>query len=217
MPRVLLVDDDKKLVPLLARGFRYEGFEVQAATTGEEGLALARAQALDVVVLDIGMPDLDGFEVCRRLRMHLDVPIIMLTARDEVEDKVKALGLGADDYVPKPFAFEELIARVQARLRRHGPSDRLGFGDIVCDLATREVRRAERSIPLTTREFDLLTYFLQHPRQVLSREALLRNVWRYGYEGDTKVVDVYVGYLRHKLGDPQVIRTIRGIGYILKA
>jgi DNA-binding response OmpR family regulator len=217
MPRVLLVDDDRKLVPLLERGFRYEGFDVLTATSGEEGLALAHAHAPDVVVLDIGMPDVDGFEVCRRLRARLDVPIIMLTARDEVEDKVRALGLGADDYIPKPFAFDELVARVQARLRRRAPAQRLAFGDVVCDPTTREVWRAGRPVQLTTREFDLLAYFLRHPRQALTREALLRNVWGYASSADTKVVDVYIGYLRVKLGEPRLIQTIRGIGYALKA
>jgi two-component system, OmpR family, response regulator MprA len=218
MSRVLLVDDDKKLLPLLERGFRYEGFEVLAAANGEDGLALARTRTPDVVVLDIGLPALDGLEVCRSLRRHADIPIIMLTARDEVADKVSALDLGADDYVTKPFAFDELVARVRALLRRRTPSPagRLAFGDLACDVGTREVHRAGRPISLTAREFDLLVCFLRHPRQVLMREALLRNVWGYEFSGDTKVVDVYVGYLRQKLGEPRLVQTVRGVGYALR-
>ncbi len=218
MSRILLVDDDRKLLPLLERGFRVEGFEVLAATTGAQGIELARTQSPDVVVLDIGMPDLNGFEVCRQLRMNVDAPVIMLTARDDVEDKVKAFGLGADDYVTKPFAFDELVARVRAVIRRRLPeqADRLSFADITCDLSAHEVTRGDRVIPLTAREFDLLVHLLRHPRQVLTRDALLEHVWGYGYTGDSKVVDVYVGYLRAKLGEPRVIQTIRGVGYALR-
>jgi DNA-binding response OmpR family regulator len=218
MSRILLVDDDRKLLPLLERGFRVEGFEVLAATTGAQGIELARAQSPDVVVLDIGMPDLNGFEVCRQLRMNVDAPVIMLTARDDVEDKVKAFGLGADDYVTKPFAFDELVARVRAVIRRRLPeqADRLSFADITCDLSAHEVTRDDRVIPLTAREFDLLVHFLRHPRQVLTRDALLDHVWGFGYTADSKVVDVYVGYLRLKLGEPRVIQTIRGVGYALR-
>lgn len=219
MPRVLLVDDDRKLLPLLERGFRYEGFDVLTATSGAEGLAAARAQRPDVVVLDIGMPGENGFDVCRELRLQHDTPVIMLTARAEVEDKVKALGLGADDYVTKPFAFDELVARVWAVIRRRTPSqaDRLAFADITCDVSTREVIRGGRPIALTVREFDLLVHLLRHPRHVLTRETLLSHVWGYGYDGDTKVVDVYVGYLRGKLGEPRIIQTIRGVGYALRS
>ncbi len=218
MSRVLLVDDDTKLLPLLERGFRYEGFDVVAATTGDQCLQLAGTEHPDVVVLDIGMPGLDGFEICRRLRASHDIPVIMLTARDEVADKVRALGLGADDYVTKPFAFDELVARVKAVLRRRAPlhAGHLVFADLVCDPSAREVTRGGRTVSLTAREFDLLVHFLRHPRQVLTREALLRAVWGYGFDGDTKVVDVYVGYLRQKLGEPRLIQTVRGVGYALK-
>lgn len=218
MPRVLLVDDDRKLLSLLERGFRFEGFDVRTATRGAHGLALARSDRPDVVVLDIGMPDLNGFEVCRRIRTDLDVPVIMLTARDEVEDKVQALGLGADDYLSKPFAFDELVARVHALLRRRttDTAAHLVFDDLICDAAAREVTRARRPVALTAREFDLLVHFLRHPRQVLTRDAILEAVWGYEFAGDTKVVDVYVGYLRQKLGEPRIIQTIRGVGYALK-
>ena len=218
MPRVLLVDDDRKLLSLLERGFRFEGFEVQTATRGAHSVELAQAERPDLVVLDIGMPDLNGFDVCQRLRARLDVPVIMLTARDDVEDKVRALDLGADDYVSKPFAFDELIARVRAVLRRRtgGATERLAFADLVCDLSTREVTRGNRTVALTPREFELLVYFLRHPRQVLTRDAILEAVWGYELAGDTKVVDVYVGYLRQKLDSPQLIQTVRGVGYALK-
>jgi DNA-binding response OmpR family regulator len=218
VPRVLLVDDDKKLLPLLERGFRFEGFEVLAAVNGEEGLTLARTRAPDVVVLDIGLPLLDGLEVCRHLRRTVDVPIIMLTARDDVADKVGALNLGADDYVTKPFAFDELVARVHALLRRRAPArvGRLAFADLTCDVSTREVYRAGRAVTLTAREFDLLVFLLRHPRQVLMRDALLQQVWGYEFSGDTKVVDVYIGYLRQKLGEPRLIQTVRGVGYALR-
>ncbi len=215
---VLLIDDDKKLVPLLERGLRFEGFDVMTATSGDQGLNLARLHHPDIVVLDIGMPGLDGFAVCRALRLHLDIPVLMLTARDEVSDKVKALDLGADDYVTKPFAFDELVARIRALVRRRSPSQasRFAFADVSCDVATREVSRGGRPIQLTHREFDLLVHFLRHPRQVLTRELLLQTVWGYNFNGDTKVVDVYVGYLRQKLGEPRLIQTIRGVGYALR-
>lgn len=218
MPRILLVDDDRKLLSLLDRGFRYEGFDVRIATRGAQGLDLARTERPDVVVLDIGMPDVNGFDVCRLLRADLDIPVIMLTARDDVDDKVQALDLGADDYLSKPFAFDELIARVRAVLRRRSSavSERLTFADVACDTVSREVSRAGRPVTLTAREFDLLAHFLRHPRQVLTRDALLQAVWGYEFNGDTKVVDVYVGYLRQKLGVPRVIQTVRGVGYALK-
>ena len=217
MARVLLVDDDRKLLSLLERGFRFEGFDVQTATRGAQGVELARSERPDVVVLDIGMPDLNGFDVCRQVRLHFDVPVIMLTARDDVDDKVRALDLGADDYVSKPFAFDELVARVRAVLRRRGgASERLAFADLVCDLSTREVTRGGRMVALTPREFALLVYFLRHPRQVLTRDIILQAVWGDEFSSDAKVVDVYVGYLRHKLNLPQLIQTVRGVGYALK-
>lgn len=218
MPRVLLVDDDRKLLSLLERGFRFEGFDVRTATRGADGVELAQAERPDLVVLDIGMPDVNGFDICRQLRTRLDVPVIMLTARDDVEDKVRALDLGADDYVSKPFAFDELIARVRAVLRRRtgGATERLAFADLVCDLTTREVMRGNRTVAVTPREFDLLVFFLRHPRQVLTRNTILEAVWGYERAGDTKAVDVYVGYLRQKLDSPQLIQTVRGVGYALK-
>jgi two-component system response regulator MprA len=218
MPRVLLVDDDRDLVALLARGFRYEGFDVCTALTGDDGLELASGGGCDVVVLDIGMPGLDGFALLRRLRLKSDVPVVMLTARDEVADKVAALGGGADDYVAKPFSFDELVARVRAVLRRRPEaSQRLEYADLVCDLGTREVVRGGREIELTAREYDVLTHLLAHPRQVVTREAFLRAVWGYPVDVETNVVDVHVGHLRRKLGEPPLIRTVWGVGYALRA
>ena len=219
MPRVLIVDDDRKFVPLLERGFRYEGFDVAAAANGEDGLDLVRSSSPpDVMILDIGMPGADGFEVLRRLRNISDVPVVMLTARDEVADKVAALGLGADDYVAKPFAFDELVARVRALLRRRGitATYRIDFADLSCDLTTREVVRGGRAIDLTAKEFDLLVQFVRHPRQVQRREALLRSVWGYDRAVETNVVDVTVGHLRKKLGAPRLIQTVWAIGYVLR-
>jgi DNA-binding response OmpR family regulator len=213
------VDDDKKLLPLLERGFRYEGFDVLTAVDGDRALTAARTEAPDVIILDVGMPGLDGFAVCRQLRRQTDAPVIMLTARDDVEDKVAAFDLGADDYVTKPFAFDELIARVKVALRRRPSATGtvLAFDDIRCDTSTREVTRGGRPVELTPREFDLLVRFLRHPRQVFTREALLEHVWGYDFIGDVKIVDVYVGYLRSKLGTPRLIQTVRGVGYALRS
>jgi DNA-binding response OmpR family regulator len=219
MPRVLLVDDDRDLVALLARGFRYEGFDVCTALSGHDGLELASGGDCDMVVLDIGMPGLDGFGVLRRLRLRSDVPVLMLTARDDVDDKVAALGVGADDYLAKPFSFDELVARVRAVLRRRRPeaAERLQYADLVCDLATREVVRGGRAIDLTGRELDVLFHLLAHPRHVVSRESFLRAVWGYPVDVETNVVDVHIGRLRRKLGEPPLIRTVWGVGFALRA
>ena len=215
---MLLIDDDPKLTSLLQRGLAYEGFEVHCAQDGEAGLALASEKPPHVVLLDIAMPGADGFEVCRRLRLGNDVPIIMLTARDDVVDKVTALNLGADDYVPKPFAFEELVARIRAVLRRKQTSDEpITYGDLTVDPTTREIARAGNPIELTPREFELLLMFMKHPRQVLTRQQLMETVW--GYDSPEQgVLDVHVGHLRQKLEahGPRLIHTIRGIGFALR-
>jgi DNA-binding response OmpR family regulator len=218
-PQLLVVDDDRKLVPLLERGLRFEGFAVACAYSGAEALDASRRTAPDLVLLDVGMPDLDGFAVLRELRRHSDVPVVMLTAKDEVSDKVGALGLGADDYVAKPFAFDELVARIRAVLRRRGTEalDRVSYDDLSCDLGTREVVRAGRPIELTVTEFDLLTCLLRNARRIQSREALLRSVWGYDVPVDSNVVDVHVGHLRRKLGEPALIQTVRGVGYVLRS
>jgi two-component system, OmpR family, response regulator MprA len=218
-PRVLVVDDDRLLMPLLERGLRYEGFDVVCAFCAADAVAAARAGPPDLVLLDIGMPDGDGFAVLRELRRHSDVPVVMLTARDEVSDKVGALDLGADDYVAKPFAFEELMARIRAVLRRRDAAalDRVGYDDVCCDLGAREATRAGRRIELTATEFDLLAFLVRNARRVHSREALLRAVWGYGAPVDSNVVDVHIGHLRRKIGDPPVVQTVRGVGYVLRS
>ncbi|HEY9288251.1 MAG TPA: response regulator transcription factor [Candidatus Dormibacteraeota bacterium] len=218
--RVLLIDDDPKIVSLLQRGLAFEGFEVTTAPDGTDGLNAARTTRPQLVLLDIAMPEPDGFEVCRRLRLATDVPVIMLTARDDVADKVSALNLGADDYVAKPFAFDELLARIRAVLRRHQDGDEpLTYLDLVVDPRTREAQRAGRVIDLTGREFDLLLFFMRHPRQVLTRQQLIDRVWGFDESPETNALDVHIGHLRQKLegaDGTRLIQTIRGIGYALR-
>jgi two-component system response regulator MprA len=220
MTRVLLVDDDPKIISLLKRGLAYEGFEVYTASDGETGLLAAKKYQPHLVLLDITMPGVDGFEVCRRLRLFDDIAIIMLTARDDVADKVNALGLGADDYVPKPFSFDELVARIRAVLRRHtGNQELLSYSDLELNQATHEVHRNGQVMELTTREYDLLLMLMRHPRQVLTRDRLLEQVWGYNADLETNVLEVHMGHLRQKLeahGGSRVIQTIRGVGYVLK-
>ena len=218
--RALVVDDEETIVEFLHMGLTYEGWEVTVATDGPEALAAAGRCRPDLVILDVMLPGLDGFGVCRRLRDDGDVPIIMLTARGELEDRVAGLDGGADDYLVKPFRFQELLARIRAVLRRRQPDaqQRLVAADVRLDRNTREVERGGRPVDLTAREFDLLELFLGHPRQVLSRETILNRLWGYDFMGDTNVVDVHVSALRRKLGDADhtLIRTVRGIGYTLR-
>jgi two-component system response regulator MprA len=219
--RILVIDDDQKILATLRRGLAYEGYQVDLAESGEEGLRMARDFAPDLVVLDVMLPGMDGFEICRRLRAGGDVPVLMLTAKDEVSDRVHGLDIGADDYMVKPFAFEELIARVRALLRRREPatSGIIRYADLSLDASSREVRRGDRPIELTNREFELLSLFMRHPRQVLPRATILDRVWDYDFGGDSNVLDVYVGYLRSKLeanGEPRLIHTVRGAGYVLR-
>jgi two-component system response regulator MprA len=218
--RLLLIDDDPKILALLRRGLAYEGFEVYTALDGESGLAAAKRYQPHLALLDITMPGTDGFEICRLLRQGSDIAIIMLTARDDVEDKVQALNTGADDYVPKPFAFDELVARIRAVLRRQNVGEeRLNYADLELNQATREVFRAGQPIDLTTLEYELLALFLRHSRQVLTREQLLTRIWGYDAETETNVLEVHIGHLRQKLegeGRSRLIQTIRGIGYTLR-
>ena len=218
--RVLLIDDDQKIIALLQRGLAYEGFDVYTAGDGETGLAAAKLYHPQLVLLDISMPDVDGFDVCRRLHLLGDIAIIMLTARDDVAAKVNALGLGADDYVPKPFSFDELVARIRAVLRRHAASQEiLTYSNLEMNQTTHEVRRAGQVIELTAREYDLLLLLLRHPRQVLTRDTLLQQVWGYDAQMDTNVLEVHMGHLRQKLeiqGESRLIQTIRGVGYVLR-
>jgi two-component system response regulator MprA len=220
---VLVVDDERSIIDAVRIGLGLQGFSVNGATSGPAGLELAQRARPDVIVLDVMLPGLDGLAVCRRLRATpatADVPIIMLTARDEIDDRILGLDSGADDYLVKPFSVGELAARVRAVLRRRKPAngDVLRLGDLALDHAAREVLLAGRPVTLTPREYELLHLFMRHPRQVLTRAAILEGVWGYDYPGDDNIVDVYVRSLRAKLGDqpPRRIQTVRGVGYALK-
>ncbi|WP_025745648.1 response regulator transcription factor [Kallotenue papyrolyticum] len=222
MATVLIVDDDRKIIDMLRRTLAYEGYHVITALDGHDAIAQARAHRPDVVVLDWLMPGLDGIEVARRIRAADDTPILMLTARDAIEDRVLGLDSGADDYLVKPFAPEELLARLRALLRRATPTaleHPLQYADLYLDPVTRETRRGERQFNLSPKEFDLLAYLLRHPRQVLPRERILQDVWGYDFGGDGNVLEVYIGYLRNKTeagGEPRLIQTVRGVGYVLR-
>ncbi len=217
--RILVVDDDPMVATTVQRVLCPEGYDVDVALGGAEALEQARAHRPDLVVLDLMMPGIDGLEVCRKLRANGDLPILMLTARSGTADRVRGLDTGADDYLVKPFAYAELLARVRALLRRAPPpATILQFADLSLHVETGEARRAERLVPLTAREFALLAHFLRHPRQVLTRDQLLAAVWA-GEDTDDNVVAVYIGYLRAKLdgnGEPRLIQTIRGFGYSLR-
>ncbi len=218
---ILVIEDEQKIADFLRRGLTYEGFKVEVCLDGESGLKAARDTPPDFVILDWMLPGLDGLEVCRRLRAGGAVPILMLTAKDSVADRVKGLDSGADDYVVKPFAFEELMARVRALLRRSHATEEtvLRFADLTLNVSTREVTRGARKIGLTTKEFDLLHFFMRHPRQVMTREMLYDRIWGYDFGGESNILEVYVRYLRSKLetaGEPRLIQTIRGVGYALR-
>jgi two-component system response regulator MprA len=220
--RVLVVDDDAAVSGALNRALRLEGYEVSVALDGPEALEEIAVRPPDAVILDIGLPTLDGLDVCRRLRAaDNDTPVLMLTARDAINDRVQGLDAGADDYLVKPFALAELLARLRALLRRR-PEDSdeiLRFADLSLDPVTRECRRGERLFTLTRIEFDLLELLLRHPRQVLTRELILDRVWGYTFDSGTNSLAVYVGYLRRKTeagGEPRLIHTARGVGYVLR-
>lgn len=222
MKRILVIDDDQTLLSTLKRGLSYDGFAVDVASSGEDGLAIARDRAPDLVMLDIMMPGLDGLEVLRRLRAgDPALPILLLTGKDAPADQVSGLQLGADDYVIKPFRWEILLARVHALVRRQ-QAERppvLRFADLSLDTAERRARRGTRDIDLTGTEYELLRQFLQHPRRVLPREMLMDRVWGYDFEGGTNVLETYVKQLRQKMessGESRLIHTIRGTGYILR-
>ncbi|MCC7103682.1 MAG: response regulator transcription factor [Chloroflexi bacterium] len=218
-PRILVVDDEEAILEFVELGLRYEGFEVDLATDGPSALASYARQRPDLVVLDLNLPGMDGLEVCQRLRRGGDVPIVMLTARGDVDERVEGLEAGADDYLPKPFKFKELLARIRAVLRRRiGPVERvLTYGELTLNRDTREVFQAGRPVNLTPREFDLLEVFILHPRQVMTRDVLLDRVWGTDYLGDGNLIEVHVSALREKLGDSErrLIRTVRGVGYAL--
>jgi two-component system response regulator MprA len=231
--KVLVIDDEESIVEFIKLGLKYEGFAVESVADGPQGLAAAQRSNPDLIILDLMLPGIDGLEVCRRLRANpttRDIPILMLTAKDEVKDRVAGLKTGADDYLTKPFSFEELVERIRAILRRQnrakgdeGASQRnqvLQFGDLQLNTATREVARAGRLIELTATEYNLLHLFMSHPREVLDRQTILNRVWGYDFLGETNIIEVYVRYLREKIEDspsnPRLIQTVRGVGYVLK-
>lgn len=223
MVKILVVDDDKKILALINRSLQFEGYEVLLADSGEEGLKIAEIQKPDLVILDILMPGMDGWELCRQLRAISDVPILFLTAKDDVSDRVRGLDLGADDYLIKPFALEELLARIRSHLRRlkieETDAHTLVYADVVIDHITREVRRGNRTILLTAKEYELLTLFIKHPKQVLTKDTILDRIWGPYFKVESNVLEVYVGMLRQKLedgGEKRLLQTVRGIGYVLK-
>ena len=217
--RILVIDDEPEVMSLVQRGLVYAGYDVDTAFDAESGLVIARDRPPDLVVLDRMLPDLDGLEVCRRLRTASpDLPVLMLTAKDAIPDRVAGLEAGADDYVVKPFAFDELLARIKALLRRSRsqPQPVLQFADLSLDTSTREAHRGKRAIHLTPKEYELLELFMLHPRQVLTRETIFDRVWGYDFGGESNVIEVYVHYLRKKLGEPNLIQTVREVGYIMR-
>ena len=219
-PRVLVVDDEQSIVDFIRLGLQYEGFQVQTAGDGQAALRLISEFKPQVVVLDIMMPKLDGLQVAAALKGNKDTGVIILSAKDEVRDRIQGLEVGADDYLVKPFDFGELLARIRAVMRRRNPTagPLLQVRDVSMDEATREVRRDGRPIELSAREFDLLRLLMMHPNQVLPRERILDQVWGYNFFGDANNVEVYIRYLRQKLGDEkhELIQTVRGVGYRIK-
>ncbi len=218
---ILIVEDEPEIAGYLRRGLAFEGFSVQVAADGHAAIAAARERPPDLVVLDVMLPGIDGLEVARRLRSASTVPIIMLTARDAVPDRVAGLDAGADDYLIKPFAFEELLARIRVQLRRQRaePAAVLRFGPLSIDTGAHEVSIGERRLDLTAKEYDLLELFLRHPNHVLTRDVIFDRVWGYDFGGESNIIEVYVRYLRQKLeagGEPRLIHTLRGVGYILR-
>ena len=219
--RILVIEDEERIRQFLYRGLSFEGYKVDVASDGQVGLDLARDNPPDLVLLDLMLPGIDGLEVCRRLRSVSDVPILMLTAKETIEDRVTGLDAGADDYLVKPFAFDELMARVRALLRRAQPTQPqvYRFADLELDTGTRQGRRAGRIFDLTAKEYELLELFMRHPRQVLTREVIFDRVWDYDFGGESNIIEVYVRYLRQKTesgGLNRLIHTVRGIGYVLR-
>ena len=221
-PNILLIEDEAALAKFVKLELEYEGYDVTIAAEGLSGLSTAREKSPDLILLDWMLPGISGIEICRRLRQTGDkVPIIMLTAKDEVGDRVEGLDAGADDYLIKPFSIEELLARVRASLRRNQEdnTDLLQFSDLTLNRSTREVYRQNRLIELTAKEFELLEYLITHPKQVLTRDQILERVWGYDFLGDSNIIEVYVRYLRLKLEanqEPRLIKTVRGVGYVMK-
>ena len=222
-PRVLVVEDDEDIAQALQRSLRMEGYEVRSAADGESALEQGRTFAPDLVILDLGLPGLDGLEVARSLRAEDDVPILILTARDALESRVEGLDSGADDYLVKPFALDELLARLRALLRRtslSGSDDILRFAELVLEPRGRRVTRSEHPLELTKTEFDLLELFMINPGIVLDRDTIYDRIWGFDFETHSRSLDVYIGYLRRKTeadGAPRLLHTVRGVGYVLRA
>ena len=222
--RILIVEDELQLARLMELELDHEGYAVKVSHNGREALGLLQEEEFDLVLLDIMLPEMDGVEVCRRLREFSDIPVIMVTARDAVPEKVEALDTGADDYITKPFAIEELLARIRALLRRKNnalkeDNNVLTIADLVIDKDKYEVKRAGQEVELTKKEFDLLVYLAENKGIVLTREDILSNIWGYDYLGETNIVDVYIRYLRSKIDDPfeqKLIKTVRGVGYVIR-
>lgn len=222
---ILIIEDETKIARVIKLELEYEGYKADIAQTGKEGLKKYHQRPWDLILLDVLLPELNGLEVLRRIRLHnQSIPVLLLTARDSIPDKVSGLDQGANDYITKPFQIEELLARIRAHLRKNVTDERrsedvLSINDLTVHLKTREVKRGDQNIELTPREYDLLVYLLRHPNQVLNREQILRHVWGFDYFGDTNVVDVYIRYLRKKVDQGfayPLIHTVRGVGYCLR-
>jgi two-component system response regulator MprA len=220
-PRILVIEDEERIRQFLKRGLTYEGYVVDGADDGKSGLEKARDNPPDLVLLDIMLPGIDGLEVCRRLRAASAVPILMLTAKESIEDRVAGLDAGADDYLVKPFSFDELLARVRALLRRAQPAQPqvFRFADMELDTGTRQGRRGGKTFDLTAKEYELLELFMRNPRQVLTRDVIFDRVWGYDFGGESNIIEVYVRYLRQKTEFDELsrlIHTVRGVGYVLR-
>lgn len=220
MYKILLVEDEENIASFVKMELEYEGYKVEVCDDGVKGLEFSIENEYDLILLDLMLPKLNGLEVCRRLRKVKNTPIIMLTARDDVMDKVTGFQTGADDYVSKPFAIEELLARIEALLRRVNANkpiaNKLEFNDISIDMDARIVIQDGEEINLTTKEYELLVELMKNNNKVLSRESLLENIWGYDYEAETNVIDVYIRHLRSKLKNDGYIQTVRGIGYVIR-
>jgi two-component system response regulator MprA len=219
--RILVVEDEERIAQVIQRALAFEGYRVDVACDGQAGLDKAREAMPDLVVLDLMLPKVDGVEVCRRLRAAGNVPILMLTAKDTVADRVRGLDAGADDYLTKPFDLDELLARVRALLRRATPAapEVLHFADLALDTGTHRARRGGREIELTAKEYELLELFMRNPRQVLTRDRIFDRVWGYDFGGESNIIEVYIRYLRQKIeapDEPKLLHTVRGVGYVLR-
>lgn len=221
--KVLLIEDEPQIAGFISRGLRREGYNVLVAADGETGLEMAFGELPEIIILDIMLPGIDGLSVCRQIReAELQTPILMLTAKDAIPDRVAGLEAGADDYLVKPFAFEELIARVRALSRRRAPIESdapLTFADLTLNPSTRMAERSDRTIELTAKEYDLLELFMRHPNQVLTRDQIYNRIWGYDFGGESNIIEVYIRYLRSKLeqdGESRLLHTVRGVGYALR-